>query len=89
MCHLRGPDAAYQGRELCFNASVANDRVDVTDKSAPQRLATLTTAGNFYIHQGWLTPDQRYFVFNDEMDEWFGNHHAELHRGCAKIGRRC
>ncbi|HSJ44708.1 MAG TPA: hypothetical protein VK923_08520 [Euzebyales bacterium] len=25
-----------------------------------------------YIHQGWLTPDQQYFLHNDELDEEFG-----------------
>ncbi len=72
-----GPDQRYQGRELCFNASVsAVTIVDVTDKSAPVRLAALQDDQNFYVHQGWLTPDQRYFVMNDEMDEWFGQHNT-------------
>ena len=73
----RGPDAAYQGRELCFNASVAQFTiVDVTDKTMPTRLATVAVDGNIYIHQGWLTPDQAYFLLDDEMDEWFGQHNT-------------
>ncbi len=68
-----GPDERYQGRELCFNASVSQVTiVDVTDKSAPTRLGAIHSESNVYVHQGWLTPDQRYFVMNDEMDEWFG-----------------
>lgn len=75
--NYHGPDQRYQGRELCFNASVSEVTiVDVTDKSAPVRLATLHDEQNFYVHQGWLTPDQRYFVMNDEMDEWFGQHNT-------------
>jgi len=65
-----GPDPRYQGRELCFNASV-NDVtiVDVTEKDHPTRIADYSNADNIYIHQGWLTADQRYFVMNDELDE--------------------
>ncbi|MCB0082174.1 MAG: choice-of-anchor B family protein, partial [Caldilineaceae bacterium] len=56
-----GPDARYQGRELCFNASVTEFTiVDVTDKAKPTRIATYSGPGNAYIHQGWLTADQRY-----------------------------
>lgn len=73
----RGPDVTYHGRELCFNSSVAQFTiVDVTDKTAPIRLATIAVAGNTYIHQGWLTPDQHYFLLDDEMDEWFGPHNT-------------
>lgn len=76
----RGPDAAYQGRELCFNASVAQFTiVDVTDKTTPTRLAAIAVAGNIYMHQGWLSPDQRYFLLDDEMDEWFGQHNTRTY----------
>jgi len=68
-----GPDERYQGRELCFNASVSQVTiVDVTDKEKLIRLSTIHDEQNVYVHQGWLTPDQRYFVMNDEMDEWVG-----------------
>lgn len=66
-----GPDSRYQGRELCFNAAVSHMTiVDVTEKTAPTRIGSVTYTGSAYIHQGWLTPDQRYFVLNDELDEW-------------------
>ena len=72
-----GPDSNYHGREICFNASVSQlTIVDVTNKSAPRRITELTTAGSIYIHQGWLTADQRYFLFNDEMDELFRDHNT-------------
>jgi choice-of-anchor B domain-containing protein len=68
-----GPDTRYLGRELCFNASVSQVTiVDVTEKRAPVRLGTIRDEQSAYIHQGWLTADQRYFVMNDEMDELFG-----------------
>jgi len=68
-----GPDVAYQNRELCFNASVSQFTVvDVTDKAAPVRVGALQVPGTYYIHQGWLTADQRYLLFDDEMDETFG-----------------
>lgn len=68
-----GPDLAYQGRELCFNSSVSQFTVvDVTNKAAPVRVGALNVPGTFYIHQGWLTADQHYLLFDDEMDETFG-----------------
>ena len=68
-----GPDAAYQGRELCFNSNPAGGNnvavVDVTDKSNPVALSRETYPQSGYSHQGWLTEDQRYFVHGDELDE--------------------
>ncbi len=76
----RGPDVAYQGRELCFNSSVGQFTiVDVTDKSAPTRLSAVAVHGTVYIHQGWLTTDQRHFLLNDEMDEQFGAHNTRTY----------
>jgi len=75
-----GPDPAYQGRELCFNSSVGQFTiVDVTDKSTPTRLSAVPVDGTVYIHQGWLTPDQRYFLLDDEMDEMFGHHNTRTY----------
>ncbi len=76
----RGPDPDYQGRELCFNSSVSQMTiVDVTDKQAPTRLSAIAVQGNIYMHQGWLTPDRRYFLLDDEMDEWFGRHNTRTY----------
>jgi choice-of-anchor B domain-containing protein len=75
-----GPDPDYQGRELCFNSSVSQlTIVDVTDKQAPTRLSAIAVKGNIYMHQGWLTPDRRYLLLNDEMDEWFGRHNTRTY----------
>ena len=78
-----GPDAAHVGREICVNsAATFNDFspegiintvsvVDVTDKANPVSLDRLEYPTDGYSHQGWLTPDQQYFLHNDELDEVF------------------
>lgn len=76
----RGPDDRYTGRELCFNASAAQlTVVDVTDKATPVRLSTTVYRGLGYVHQGWLTADQRYLLVNDELDEKFFAHNARTY----------
>jgi choice-of-anchor B domain-containing protein len=68
-----GPDADYQGRELCFASNETALRiVDVTDKQNPEPISAAAYPGVAYIHQGWLTEDQRYFYLDDELDELVG-----------------
>lgn len=77
-----GPDADYRGREICFNSaadgftigSIFNtvSIVDVTDKTNPVALSRIDYPDDGYSHQGWLTPDQEYFLHNDELDELLG-----------------
>ncbi len=65
-----GPDTDYTGREILFGSN--EDKVviiDVTDKTNPQTIATITYSNLEYTHQGWLTEDQRYFLLGDEQDE--------------------
>lgn len=65
-----GSDAAYVGREICFNANEDTVTiVDVTNKSAPVQLSRTTYLGRGYTHQGWLTDDHDHFLLNDELDE--------------------
>ena len=65
-----GPDAAYQGREVCFGSNeTALSIADVTDKDNPVALAMADYPKVAYTHQGWLTEDHRYFYMNDEGDE--------------------
>jgi choice-of-anchor B domain-containing protein len=74
-----GPDTAHAGREICFNANGPTKRiaiVDVTDKSAPVTLSSVTYSGAAYPHQGWLSEDQRYLLVNDELDETNVGHNA-------------
>jgi len=68
-----GPDAAHQGREICFGSNeTAIVIADVTDKSAPQVLSTGSYPDVGYVHQAWLTEDHRYLFQNDEADEVMG-----------------
>jgi len=65
-----GPDASFQGREICFNSNEDTlTIVDVTDKAAPAMLSRATYSGSSYTHQGWLTEDHRFFLLDDEGDE--------------------
>jgi choice-of-anchor B domain-containing protein len=65
-----GPDQAYTGREICIGANeTAIVVADVTDKSAPNAISSGSYPDAGYVHQGWLTADQRYFLQDDELDE--------------------
>ena len=69
----RGPDDRFQGRQLCFASNETALRIiDVTDKEAPAPVGTATYPGLAYVHQGWLTDDQRYYYLDDELDELVG-----------------
>ena len=66
----RGPDSRFAGREICFNCNEDTlTIVDVTDKRAPRMLSRTGYEGSAFTHQGWLTPDHRHFLLNDELDE--------------------
>jgi len=65
-----GPDAAHQGKEICFNSNEDTVTiVDVTNKNNPLQLSRTGYAGAQYTHQGWLTEDQTHFLLDDELDE--------------------
>ena len=65
----RGPDERYHGRELCLNSNGRFFEIaDVTDKENPVHISRATSPNAAYIHQGWLTPDHRYFYQDDESD---------------------
>ena len=73
-----GPDTDYTGREICISSDgqVTNDNnylaiADVTVKTAPVQISRATYDDvSGYAHQGWLTEDHRYFILNDEFDEF-------------------
>ena len=66
----RGPDIRYTGREICFASNEDTVTVvDVTDKSQPVLLSRQGYVNSGYIHQGWLTDGQAYFIQDDELDE--------------------
>jgi choice-of-anchor B domain-containing protein len=65
-----GPDEKYRNREICFGSNeTALSIADVTDRANPVALSRASYPDVQYSHQGWLTPDQRYFYMNDEGDE--------------------
>lgn len=70
-----GPDEEYQGREIAFSSNGnlpgtnTVEITDVTNKANPEQINSITYTGAGYAHQGWLTEDQRYFLFGDELDE--------------------
>lgn len=69
----QGPDADYQGREVCFSSSELSIGIaDVTDKANATAISQATYPNPGYVHQGWLTEDHRYFIQNDETDETGG-----------------
>ncbi len=68
-----GPDENFQDRQICIASNETAIRiVDVTDKENPMPISASTYPGMSYVHQGWLTEDQRYFFLNDELDELVG-----------------
>jgi len=70
----QGPDEDYAGREICLRMSGDRFQIsDVTDKTNAVTLSTATHPNPAYMHQGWLTDDQRYFIMNDESDVIAGN----------------
>jgi len=69
--NYQGPDPDYQGRELCFLSNEDTVTVvDVTVKNNPTLISKTEYVGRRYTHQGWLTADQRYFIIDDELDEF-------------------
>ncbi len=83
-----GPDAAHVGKEILFAANArsssnVNDDsvriIDVTNKASISVLGNATHTNARYIHQGWLTPDQKYFLVDDELDEWYNQSVMKTH----------
>ena len=65
-----GPDTAYTGKEICFGSNEDTlTIVDVTDKTAPVLISVTGYDAAQYTHQGWLSEDMAYFMYNDELDE--------------------
>lgn len=65
-----GPDSDYQGKEILIGSN-QNEVVivDVTDKSNPTNISSVSYPNIGYTHQGWFTEDKKYFVAGDETDE--------------------
>jgi choice-of-anchor B domain-containing protein len=65
-----GPDQDYIGREILIGSN-ENEVIiaDITDKSNPVNISSISYTNVNYTHQGWFTEDQRYFIVGDELDE--------------------
>ena len=75
-----GPDTDYTDREICFIGSDDNVSIgDVTDKAAPTMIANFDYNGIVRAHQGSLTPDQRYWLLSDTMDEMQNGHNTRTY----------
>ncbi len=71
--NYNGPDPDYQGSEICFASNEDTVTiVDVTDKANPALISRFRYDDASYTHQGWLSPDHSFFVFDDELDELNG-----------------
>jgi len=65
-----GPDSAYVGKLIAAAGCATNFRlIDVTDPSDMMELSSAAHQPHGYIHQGWFSPDHRYFFLGDETDE--------------------
>eukprot|EP00756_Hemistasia_phaeocysticola_P033695 Hpha_TRINITY_DN16477_c0_g3::TRINITY_DN16477_c0_g3_i1::g.159884::m.159884 len=70
----RGPDARYQGKEICFCYNEDTLTIlDVSEKDNIEMLSRVPYRNNYYTHQGWLTQDQSHLLLNDELDEESSN----------------
>ncbi len=66
----QGPDTDYSNREICMSANMNHvEIVDVTAKSAPMTISSMTYPDLGFVHQGWLTEDHRFLLVSDESDE--------------------
>ncbi|MFD2563472.1 choice-of-anchor B family protein [Aquimarina rubra] len=65
-----GTDTDYTGREILIGSNEIEVVIaDITDKNNPVTISTIGYTNIGYVHQGWFTEDQRYFLLGDETDE--------------------
>jgi choice-of-anchor B domain-containing protein len=75
-----GPHAAFKGHEILMASNEDTLTIwDVTNKSAPVRLARKGYAGRGYTHQGRFTENQRFFLVDDELDETNFGHNSKTY----------
>lgn len=75
-----GPDEEHQGKEICFSSSEKAFLIsDVTDKDNVSTISIGNYSGQRYMHQGWLSDDQRTFFMNDELDELRSHHNIRTY----------
>lgn len=68
-----GPDADYEGRQICVGSNEQSVLIgDVTDKANPRTISIGRYPATAYTHQGWMSEDHRYYFQGDELDELNG-----------------
>lgn len=76
----QGPDTDHVGSEICIASNEDTQTiVDVSDVTAPVQLSRTGYAGSRYTHQGWITDDHKFLLFNDELDESNNSHNTRTH----------
>ncbi|TPV94166.1 MAG: choice-of-anchor B family protein [Myxococcales bacterium FL481] len=68
----QGPDDEHAGKEICITSNGGGHTisvVDFTDKENPIELARPKYPQAAYSHQGWISPDHRFYYHGDELDE--------------------
>ncbi|MBX3097279.1 MAG: choice-of-anchor B family protein [Fimbriimonadaceae bacterium] len=66
----QGPDSTYTGLEIGFAANEDTlTVVNMSNMAGMTQISRTGYSGAGYTHQGWLTEDHRYWIFNDELDE--------------------
>ena len=68
--NYNGPDTDYTNKEILIGSN-ENEVViaNVTDKTNPKIISTISYNIVEYTHQGWFTEDMKYFLLGDELDE--------------------
>lgn len=65
-----GPDTDHTGKEILIGSNETEIViVDVSDKTNPIKLSSISYQDVRYTHQGWFTEDFKYFLLGDELDE--------------------
>lgn len=65
-----GPDIDHTGKEIFIGSNEnAITIVDISDKSNPILISSISYENVRYTHQGWFTEDYKYFIVGDELDE--------------------
>lgn len=67
-----GPDADYQGKQISMNSMGGSGLsiLNVTDAGNPVEVTRRNYPFLGYTHQGAFTEDHRFFLVDDEFDEW-------------------
>ena len=70
-----GPDAVFRDREICIGSNATHILIaDVSDKSNVTSISETAYPSVSYTHQAWLTPDHKYLLVDDELDEMRDDH---------------